>query len=142
MAADTRSRRVVAILDRDFGERLRSVWQGSAVWIVRSRLNDPVIEALRAEDHANDRTLGITTWTSTGSSTPEEHLLSEIDMIDLHHGPYSSESSYTTLEAVGAALTVEIREALSALGFTEFAESKTGFVASRSVEEAEQLRPG
>jgi hypothetical protein len=130
------SQRVVVILDPDYGERLREVRPGVAVWIVMSPANEPVVRALRAITDSPEHLTGITGMKIDHDATPEEVLLDELNTIDLHHGPYSSSKPYTALEAIGATLTIDLREALRALGFIEFTENAIGFVARRSEEEA------
>ena len=66
----------------------------------------------------------------------EDHFLAEADTIDLHHGPYSTDTPYTELEVIGCHLTKPIRTALRQLGFTQFDEQSAGFTAKRSREEA------
>jgi hypothetical protein len=130
---------VFAILDPDYGERLCNIWPGSAVWIVNSAVNDPIVQKLTASSPESDHVTGITVWTGRVNSV-EEHLLSEIGTIDLHHGPYSSSVSYTELEVIGASLTESIRTELLRYGFAHVVEGQEGFVATRSQEEATRLR--
>ena len=72
---------------------------------------------------------------------PEDFFLAELDMIDLHHGPHSTNTPYTEFEVVGCPLTTLIREALTQLGFTDFDYRQSGFIAKRTVEEAAMQRP-
>jgi hypothetical protein len=65
---------------------------------------------------------------------------SELDTIDLHRGPCSTNSPYTVLDVIGVRLTGDIREALLKLGFTDFAENSEGFSAERGSVEAGRLR--
>jgi hypothetical protein len=70
----------------------------------------------------------------------EYKLLENLNMIDLHHGLYSSKDPYTVLEVCGARLTIDVREVLRQLGFETFLESTDGFTAQRSTEEAAKAR--
>jgi hypothetical protein len=80
--------------------------------------------------------------TSFAPSTadPERALVDELEIIDLHHGPYSSGEPYTALKVIGARLSAGVREALADFGFTGFTEDGEGFVAHRTPEAAGQLR--
>jgi hypothetical protein len=124
--------RVVVIVDPGYGDQLRDIWPGVAAWIVMSPANEPVVRSLWAAVPDADQLTGITGFRYDGNATSEACLLTELGTVDLHHGPYSSENPYTTLEAIGTPLTTKIRDALSELGFTNFAENAVGFVASRT----------
>ena len=75
-------REVLVVLDPDFGERLRGLWPGRAVWIVKSPVNDPVVSDLLARAPGYDHLSGITVvtdlpTTSVGSNrTSESHVAS------------------------------------------------------------------
>jgi hypothetical protein len=66
---------------------------------------------------------------------PEEHLLVQLETIDLHHGPYSSDPPYIQFEVLGCPLTASIKDALIKRGFVHFDESPKGFAATRSSEQ-------
>ena len=125
------------ILDPEYGDRLTDVWPGQPVWIVLSRTNEPLVRSLWA---TRART-GITGWDFDPKIAPEDFFLAELDMIDLHHGPHSTNTPYTEFEVVGCPLTTLIREALTQLGFTDFDYRQSGFIAKRTVEEAAMQRP-
>jgi hypothetical protein len=61
----------------------------------------------------------------------EDLLISELDAIDLHHGPHSANPPYTILQVVGASLSDRVEAELSRLGFDEFQSSSAGFCAVR-----------
>ncbi|HWK95751.1 MAG TPA: hypothetical protein VNR39_10040 [Pseudolabrys sp.] len=133
------SRTVFVVLDPDFGDRLPGVPAGTPVWITMSSVNEPVVRALWQTSAATHLT-GITGLAFKAHLSPEVHLLDELEAIDLHHGPYSTDKPYTKLKVIGAVLTPEIRAVLSTLGFAAFVAEGNGFVAERSQEEAERLR--
>ena len=62
---------------------------------------------------------------------PEAILLSQLDTIELHHGPYSADPPYTQLEVFGTALSEEMRTELRQYGFNEFQPTAEGFRCSR-----------
>jgi hypothetical protein len=135
------ARSVLVVMDPNCGERLRAMWQpGRPAWIVMSPTNEPTVRSLGAAHPGKDHLTGITSFNFDPDARPEKSFLSYLDTIDLHHGPYSSENPYTVLEVIGARLTVDVREALSELGFDEFVEQGDVFSARRSTEEAGKLR--
>ena len=122
---------VTVILDRTYGERLLALPAGTAVWIVDTPPNRAAAQRLWAERPAASHLDGITTFKSREEASAEETLLSELDTIDLHHGPFSAKLPYTVLEVIGAATTERIKAAMSAFGFTEFQSTALGFRAVR-----------
>ncbi|MEA2779198.1 MAG: hypothetical protein QOK29_742 [Rhodospirillaceae bacterium] len=105
-----------------------------------SPVNGSVVHALWASAPSPSHLTGITGFGYDPGIAAEERLLAELDNIDLHHGPYSTNSPYTVLEVIGAQLIPAIQDALSELGFSAFKQSPGGFVATRSEEEATRLR--
>jgi hypothetical protein len=132
--------RLFVIMDPDHGDRLRELEPGLPVWIAMSPANEPVIRSLWAARPSHDHLTGITGFHFNANDSAEERFLSEMSMIDLHHGPYSTSNPYTELEVIGTPLTIGIRSALLRYGFSEFSEDQDGFVATRSHEEAKRLR--
>jgi hypothetical protein len=124
------------ILDPDYGERLREVPSGQPTWITMSPVNEPVIRSLWALRSDSSQLTGITGFSYQKDASPADRFLQELDTIDLHHGPYSSDAPYTELEVVGAQLTPSVRSALAKIGFSEFRNTPSGFIALRSDEEA------
>ena len=131
---------VLVILDPNYGERLRQMWPGRPIWIAMSPINEPTVRSLRASHPDGDQLSGITGFRLDAGGPPENSLLDNLNMIDLHHGPYSNKDPYTVLEVIGARLTINVREALSKLGFEKFLENPDGFSARRSTKEAVKAR--
>ena len=73
------------------------------------------------------------------SESSEDRLFYWLDTIDEHHNVDSTDLPYTALEVVGARLPRSVRQALLALGFNDCQETPTGFVATRSKEDASHL---
>jgi hypothetical protein len=65
------------------------------------------------------------------SASSEEPFVAQIEMIDLHHGPYSADPPYTVIEAFGTAATDKIKVELSQLGFNDLQQNSDGFTAVR-----------
>jgi hypothetical protein len=82
----------------------------------------------------------VTLFTPAADADEEHTFLENLDTIDLHHGPYSTSKPYTVLEAVGVTLSIDVEDALKALGFNELKPLATGFRACRSDAEAQRLR--
>jgi hypothetical protein len=131
---------VLVIVDPNYGERLRQVWPGQPVWIAMSSTNEPTVRSLWASHPDGDHLSGITGFRFDANARPENSLLDNLNMIDLHHGLHSSKDPYTVLEVSGARLTIDVRDALSKLGFEKFLENTDGFTARRSREEAVKAR--
>lgn len=129
-------RRVLVVLDRDYGEQLRAVRPGVPVWIELSPINEPVVQALWNERPEHNHLTGITGLPFQPDLRAEDRLVSELDTIDLHHGAYSTGAPYTELEVIGCALSNRIRSALEDLGFDEFNEQDHSFLARRTPEKA------
>jgi hypothetical protein len=130
---------VLVILDPNYGEQLRQVWPGQPVWIAMSSTNT-VVRSLWASHPDGDHLSEITGFRFDADISPENNLLDNLNAIDLHHGAYSSKDPYTVLEVSGARLTIDVRHALSKLGFEKFLENTDGFTARRSSEEAAKAR--
>jgi hypothetical protein len=124
--------RVLVILDPNYGDRLRDVWPGRAVWITMSIANEPVVRSFWANHPKLDHLTGITGLRFDPLVAAEDRFISGLDAIDLHHGPYSTSNPYSELEVVGIQPTSAVREAMTQLGFTQFEERPDGFVARRS----------
>ena len=107
------SRRVAIVFDHEFGERLASLVMRTPVWIVESPPNRTA---------ASEAWSRATEWphiSVTDLRPPEElkHLLSQIGRPQ-------------RVDVIGLPLTEDAREALSAAGFTNIAETSEGFRAS------------
>jgi hypothetical protein len=126
--------RLLVVLDPEFGDRIRAVQPSQPAWVIHSERNTAVMRAAWAAG-LKDVTL------FTPSELQSEHeFVSQLDMIDLHHGPYSTDTPYTLIEVIGARLTEDAEEALRQLGFDSFQSTTEGFAATRSEAEAHRLR--
>lgn len=131
---------LLVILDPEYGERLRKIPLGRPIWVIMSPANAPVVRSLWETRPHRGSALGITGFDGNVAANAEDNFLGNLDSIDLHHGPHSTPAPYTELEAIGVALTVNIRAALSQIGFDEFTECEEGFVTKRNKDAARRLR--
>lgn len=123
--------KVYVVVDRQFGERLAEVEPGAPVWIVATPAKKPVAKRIWEKRPTENHLTGVTTFNDQPSASPEEILLSELDTIDLHHGPHSADPPYTIIEVFGTPLTAKLQSELSAYGFNEFHPTASGFTAER-----------
>jgi hypothetical protein len=96
-----------------------------------SPVNAPEVRALWANTSSPNHLTGITGFAHDERAAAEDRLLGQLSMIDLHHGPYSTDTPYTVLAVIGAQLTEPVRAALSELGFSRFQHRPDGFTATR-----------
>ena len=119
---------VLIVLDPNFGERLRAVWPGdSPIWIAMSPANEPVLRSLSAPSG-----VAHTVFRHDPHRAPEDELLSLLNTIELHHGPYSARPPYDALMVIGAKPTFELRQAMFELGLSVYEETSDGFKARRN----------
>ena len=123
--------KVYVVVDRKFGEKLSELEKGVPVWIVDTPTNKTVVQRFWNERPDEGHLTGITTFSDLASLSPEDMLLSHLDTIELHHGPYSADPPYTAIEVLGAELSTKTKNQLSEYGFNEFHIISTGFKASR-----------
>jgi hypothetical protein len=126
------SANVHVILDQGFGERLENLPVHEAVWIVRSPANSRAAERLRVKRPGESHLNGITTFAAKPDTTPEGTLIGNLEVIDLHHGEYSSKPPYSAICVHGASLTETVKRALSEFGFDQFQLTPDGFLAEKS----------
>lgn len=123
--------RVAVVVDPDYGERVTTLSKDRHVWIVRSPVNDAVVEVVRAgsEEHSLDS--GITTFAAGDS--PEESILSILGVVEEHHGEHSHDPPLGAIEIIGVEVTPAIRDELAAYGFDRVEPADEGVVAQRAV---------
>src|SRR2546429_8130973 len=103
--------KVYVVVEREFGEQLATLAPGVPVWIVNTPLNRAVAQRLWKERNQKGHIWNL--------SSVEDLLVSELDTIDLHHGPHSSNPPCTILEVLGVPLSDRIKAELAQYGFDE-----------------------
>jgi len=120
------SYKVHVIVDRAFGERLREIPVGEPVWIVDTEVNRLVCEALRKEWNSENHLTDITSFKVESNASPEAWLISEVEMIDLHHPLWS------IINVIGTGWTARIQDELARFGFKEHKNTDEGFIMRKS----------
>ena len=123
--------RVIAVLDRECGQRLYQLNARGPVWVVDTPTNHPVVENIWASYTYPDHLLGITTFCAEIGSSLDDVLLGILEQIYLHHGIYSANPPYTIMEVIGTEVNDKLRSALSRFGFDKFEATSEGFNATR-----------
>src|SRR5437899_244721 len=92
---------VVLVVDRLYGELLKELrlqMPQTPIWIVDSPSNHPVIQHCWADNKKADQFTGITSFKDCSDSTPEELVVSMLDIIEEHHGFYSHSPPWNVLK--------------------------------------------
>lgn len=127
----------IVVVDREFGERLKTLQSEVPVWIIDTPVNTPVARLLWNERPERTDLDGITTFQAPKSASSEEVLLSILDTVHLHHGQYSADPPYTVVEILGASPTEKVRSELGKHGFDAFEPTPAGFRATRPLPAAD-----
>jgi hypothetical protein len=101
------------------------------VWIVDTTTNKPVVQRLWKEHPDKGHLTGITAFDDVRTSSPEDMLPSHLDTVELHHGSYSADPTFTAIEVFGTELSNKTKSRLSEYGFNEFQVIPSGFTAIR-----------
>jgi hypothetical protein len=70
-------------------------------------------------------------FTGLEAGSPEQLLISELGVIDVHHGEYSSDPRYCVIHVVGAKCSEDVERELAVYGFTFSVQTNDGFEANR-----------
>ena len=114
-----------------FGDRLRMIPAGEAVWIARTPANIPVYESAGKERQPGCGIEGFSSFTIDPTRSPEDWLISIIGTIDLHHGELSHDPSWSVINVIGTRWTERIQNDLAHFGFEEHEDTAEGFIARK-----------
>ncbi|HEY0140098.1 MAG TPA: hypothetical protein VGF48_04325 [Thermoanaerobaculia bacterium] len=116
--------RLTIVLDREFGDRLEKLAFQRPVWIVESSANRTAAEAawLRSSEWPQISVTVFRPLPDAPSKGDWEAFLAQLAL----HDPV------TSMDFVGAPLTLPLRAALTEAGFGEIVEGGDGFRARRS----------
>ncbi len=109
--------RVYVVVDPNYGESIRNLPIDEPAWIVDSQDNKLVIQNLWDEHRATKGHVDITSFKFDGDATPEDWLVSELSVIDLHYGEFSHDPLYSVLNVIGIKWSDRIQKELNKLGF-------------------------
>ena len=109
--------RIILVVDRHYGERLKTLPKDTPAWIVDSPANRPVIDELRKERAADTHPAGITSFKDVAEASPEKLAVSMLNDVELHHGSNSTNPRCNILQIVGAPMTRALDDALNRLDF-------------------------
>lgn len=134
------ARRILVVLDPNYGARLLDLPEGQPAWVLESPANMLAIEERFRAARDTDYLTGISTMFSDynfGETKEEQFLDHWLGTIDQHHNVDSTDRPYTVLDVVGVPQSQRIRQVLmSQLGFEHCRPTETGFIATRSEENA------
>jgi hypothetical protein len=123
--------RVFVVVDREYSDRLDELAQTGPLWIVDTPSNRDVAQSIWAANPNRGHLESVTTFKFGEGCSSEDILVNELDTIELHHGTYSANPSYTVLEVIGTGMSARLKAELSKFGFDEFQETSQGFRALR-----------
>jgi hypothetical protein len=129
---------VSIVVDRNYGQLLRTLIASGPVWIVGSPANRESSQQLWDSSPTRTHLEGITLFKAADTSSPEEMLVGWMDTIELHHGVYSADPPYTAVRVIGATATPHLREVLGTFGFDSFTLTDEGFRAVRPLAAARE----
>lgn len=117
-------RRVVVVLDPEYGDKIAELPSTQPAWIVDSPQN------AAPWTRANAAKRNTTTFSVTDPDARVNNLVAQLDNIDLHFGIDSyPENPYVGIGVIGLALSDEVEAALRQYGFADFRQTEEGFDA-------------
>jgi len=125
------SESVVLIADREFGSRLDSIADGTAIWVVDSSSNHSAIMARRKTTKAADHLTGLTSFLDNSKLSQADLAASVADTIEEHHGAYSRRPPFSKLVVLGAPLTTNLVSALANIDFELESKSESSLLFAR-----------
>lgn len=120
---------VLLIVDPLFGIRLEGLDVGVDVWLVNSPANSLAAQSFWSQ--SKQESLGSLTTFSPYGDTPIEWACGCLENIETHHGPYSQDLAYGTLQVIGVEPSRELPEAFSDAGFISIERTYDGFIAKK-----------
>jgi 6-pyruvoyl-tetrahydropterin synthase len=124
-------RRVALVLSREFAEGCISLQAEMPVWIIDSSENKPVVEQIRSARSSNALNM-ITTFQTQESETLDHICKRIVQSLDDHHNEQSQSPAYCELLVIGVSLGEVHLKPFLELGFDQFEQMDTGFIARKS----------
>ena len=120
---------VLLIVDPLFGTRLEDLDVDFDIWLVNSTANS--LAAQSFWNKSKQESLGSLTTFSPYGDTPIEWACGSLENIETHHGSYSQDRAYDTLQVIGVDPRSELPEAFVDAGFTSIERTNDGFIAKK-----------
>jgi hypothetical protein len=122
---------VMLVLDPAFGDQLFEIVGRHAAWVTPSDVNRVAVEGIwQGARECGDRS-SVTIWSAPVAAATQEDWIAILEVIELHHGEWSSELPMDTLTVYGAEITPAIAAALSAYDYTIVKPAPLGFLAMK-----------
>jgi hypothetical protein len=109
--------RVILVVDRAFGTRVRELPEGTPAWIVDSPANHPAIVARWEEKKEKNHLVGLTSFRDSPQLSPADLAASMIEEIEMHHGVYSHEPPFSRLTVINVSAAPALTSNLEEIGF-------------------------
>jgi hypothetical protein len=124
---------VAIVVDPDFGDRLAGLALRMPVWAARTPGNSAAIEQLfrRFRRFRREARGLLTSFVVKPDASREDWCASVLGTVDEHHGPWSQDPPYRSIEVIGTPLSPLLRAICEELGFHSFRDTAAGFTATR-----------
>jgi len=122
---------VTLIVTFSFSGDLLFLALNSHVWISEKSIDRDLVCEIWNNNKYQEGVGSLTTFTEVADGLPESSVADMLPTIDEHHGVYSQEPPWKTIEVIGARLTREIHEILDGLGVKSVEQTTEGFRAQR-----------
>jgi hypothetical protein len=129
---------VSVVLDGEFGSRISARLQAGPVWIVKTPTNLAATKEMWTLRPKQQHLEGVTVFDVKENSVPEDVFIGILDTVDLHHGIYSADPPYTTIQVIGCLLNERIETTLGQLGFNDFFPMDSGFRGTRPLPQIDE----
>jgi hypothetical protein len=118
--------RVVVVVDRDYGALLRLLPEEAPAWVVDTPVNHKVIVELWDSRKRWSQGGVLTSFIDKPALSPEELLISILDVVDLHHGSYSQDPPWSIAQIIGARALPHLIKAMETQGFRLQCQNRDG----------------
>ena len=119
---------VAIVVNPDFGEQLLTLADAMAIWIVDTPANRKLVDLLSSQSGSNR--FNVTTFRVKGDDRMR-WCREVLPQVDLHHGEYSANPAYDSVEVFGISYTKDLRDAFLDYGLKITSERADGFRAVR-----------
>lgn len=124
-------RKIAAVFDALFGQRLTPLAELHHVWIVESEVNGPWIRKIWENGRSDPSNVGVTSFVALPEEALEAQLLRILDTMADHHGPGMQDPPWSELLVYGIKAGRNVKNALADLGFARIEATADGFRAYR-----------